>query len=114
MFILRQIGAEQDRYLIKADTFENAGDSGEYEGSYDSSELNVTYTLTEKEHLLYINAVKNYKGNELRMIAPDIFFGITGGIRLRFQREDGCVASFYLDGARSQNFEFRKKNINHE
>ena len=92
---------------MKAEKLSIAENIGEYIDTYHSNELDVTYTLTLKDIELFIDAVKKYRGANLRMIAADIFLSPTKGIKLRFQRDDeGNISSFFLDSFRSQNFLF--------
>ena len=107
--ILRLISNNSDKFLIKADQLPSQTNIQQYCGRFYSSELDVTYSFTESQNNLYIDAVKKFSGTDLRLIAHDIFLSPTKGIKIRFQRDDdNQIVSLFLDSFRSQKFFFNK------
>jgi CubicO group peptidase (beta-lactamase class C family) len=111
--ILRVISEKKDKFLIKADQLPVHENIQQYCDKYYSPTLDVTYSFTESQNNLYIDAVKKFSGTDLRLIAPDIFLSPTKGMKIRFQRDDNNqITSLFLDSFRSQKFIFYKISTN--
>jgi hypothetical protein len=109
LMIVRHIMSNDDQFFLKSDELPQIENISEYYGQYKSIELNVVYQISNNNDLLRIEPVKNFPGTDLKLIANDIFFSPTEGIKLRFERDNqGLIRSFYLDSFRSMNYLFVK------
>ena len=79
----------------------------EYTGNYYSKELDVTYNFKLKNGILQARIVDKDPAMDCTIVAKDQFvvpFGI-----LRFQRNNGRIASLELDSGRVKNLRFQKR-----
>lgn len=107
--LMRHIMSIDDQFFLKSEKLPEAEDILEYEGSFRSKELDITYKIAGKSDRIIIEPIKKFRGATLKMIAEDIFLSPEEGIKLRFERnEEGKIRAFFLDSFRSMNYYFRK------
>jgi len=107
--IFRSISKDSYDFYILTDNLPELEGVDDYCGKYLSNDLSAIYTISVKDDLLVIGAMKDFPGADLRYIGNEIFLSPTEGLKLRFVRDsEGSITSFYLDSFRSMNFHFRK------
>jgi hypothetical protein len=79
-----------------------------YVGEYYSAELDITYTLTEKDGTLHLKRHPFDEPHPITIFAEDALRPPIGELRLHFLR-DGNIKGFNLNAGRVTNIKFKKK-----
>ncbi|MBL8268719.1 serine hydrolase domain-containing protein [Steroidobacter sp.] len=85
-----------------------AGALKELTGRYYSDELDVSYSLVERQAQLVLER-KKYPPDPLTAIGPDLFLSSQGGTVQFTRAETGTVRGLLVTGARVQNVTFRRQ-----